>query len=41
MRDVRLVRGLGVAVVSVFLVAGAAFAADGFRDPASRPARAP
>jgi hypothetical protein len=29
-QNVRVVRGLGVAVVSVFLIAGAAFAADGF-----------
>ena len=32
--DVRMVRGLGVAVASLFLVAGAAFAADGMMNPA-------
>ena len=31
--DTKVIRGLGVAVVSVFLVAGAAFAADGITNP--------
>ena len=34
LNDVKVARGLGVAVVSIFLVAGAAFAADGIVNPA-------